>query len=496
MRGFPLPYKFSMAYPTAVLNVVGLTPALIGEWSPHLRAFRNAGAMRPLQPVLPALTCPVQASMLTGLTPGGRNGEPGHGVVGNGWYNREYGEIHFWKQSNRLVYGEKVWETARKRDPSITTANMFWWFNMHSTAEVSVTPRPIYKADGRKIPDIYTEPAELRPELQERLGRFPLFNFWGPGADLRSSRWIVEASMFVWERHRPTLMLVYLPHLDYDLQRFGVEPGDARLQAAVREVDAVAGRLLDFFRERDVRTIILSEYGIEPVSDAVHVNRLLREDGGLRVREEDGGELLDAGASRAFAVADHQVAHVYVRDPGDVPRYASFLRSAHGVELALERDQLRQRGLDHERSGDIVLVAEKGRWFSYHYWLDDAHAPDFARTVDIHRKPGYDPLELFMDPAIRSPRLRIARKLLAKNLGLRTLMDVVPLDTKLVRGSHGRAVELPQFPQPTADDSERGPLLMTARPLGGGENALACTAVRDVILAHVFDETPVPSHGS
>jgi predicted AlkP superfamily pyrophosphatase or phosphodiesterase len=459
----------SSAQPTVVVDVVGLTPALLAH-APRMSAFAARGRVRTLAPVLPAVTCSVQSSMLTGAP------VREHGIVGNGWYDRDLAEVHFWKQSNRLVQAEKVWETARRRDPSFTCANMFWWYNMHSTVDVSVTPRPMYLADGRKIPDVYSEPADLRETLQAELGRFPLFKFWGPASSIESTRWIAAASRRVHETHRPDLMLIYLPHLDYDLQRLG--PDDGAIPAAVAEVDAVVGDLIDWLDERGVRLLLVSEYGIEPVTDAVLVNRMLRDDGLLRVREEHGHELLDAGASRAFAVADHQVAHVYVKDAEHAGALARRLEEVEGVGHVLDRAGRAEAGIDHARAGDLVLVAAPGRWFAYDYWEDDARAPDFARTVDIHRKPGYDPRELFIDPELTLPMVRIAGKLLRKRLGFRTLMDVIPLDNRLVRGSHGRVGLAP----------EHGPLLIAERGIDDGPDVLPCTAVRDVILRHLFDD--------
>ena len=197
----------------------------------------------------------------------------------------------------------------------MTTAKLFWWYNMYSSAEWSVTPRPVYCADGRKLPDIYTEPESLRGWLQGELGTFPLFNFWGPASSIRSSRWIADSARLVDERHQPTLTLVYLPHLDYDLQKHG--PHGAEIDRAIEEIDAVAGDLVDHYLERDVRVIIVSEYGIVPATSDIPINRALREENLLRIRPEPGGELLDPGGSRAFAVADHQVAHVYLRDLAD-----------------------------------------------------------------------------------------------------------------------------------------------------------------------------------
>ncbi len=457
-----------MAQPTAVILVVGLTKKLLGDAAPNLTRFADRGRLRNLRPVLPAVTCTVQSSMLTGAPP------REHGIVGNGWYNREQAEVQFWKQSNHLVGGEKVWETARRRDPGVTCANIFWWYNMYSSVDWSVTPRPMYKADGRKLPDVYSEPPDLRTSLQQRLGTFPLFDFWGPGSSIKSSRWIADAALAVHREKRPTLTLIYLPHLDYALQKLGPEHPD--IPQAVREIDTVAGDLLDYFDSEGVRVIIVSEYGIDPVDDAVHVNRVLREAGWLRVREEQGLELLDAGASRAFAVADHQVAHVYVQAPDRTAEIASLFKGVEGVEQILDRAEQTNHGIDHPRSGELVLVSEPRRWFSYDYWLDDRRAPDFARTVDIHRKPGYDPLELFLDPAISLPKVKIAGKLLRKKLGFRTLLDVIPLDTKLVRGSHGRVVA----------EGDRMPVVITGNDGAERGDEIPCTEVRDVILEHLF----------
>ncbi len=427
--------------PLVVLLVVGLTPSLLRH-APCISAVARDGFAAPIDPVLPAVTCSAQASLLTGTLP------RDHGIVANGWYHRDLAEVLFWRQSNRLVSGEMVWDAAKRRRPDLRTAKMFWWFNMYSTADISVTPRPIYPADGRKLPSVYSEPPELGGKLQRDLGTFPLFEFWGPKAGLPSSRWIGEASARVFDESRPDLLLVYLPHLDYDLQRLG--PKDPRIPAAVADIDRVAGRLIDGVRSRGARVVVLSEYGIEQAEGAVLPNRALREAGLLRVQETLGWELLDAGASRAFAVADHQIAHVYVRDPRDVPRVRAVVEKLDGVERVLDDAGKRDAGLDHARSGELVAVAAPGRWFAYYYWLDDAHAPDFARTVDIHRKPGYDPVELFLDPDRAFIEAKIALTLAKKIAGFRYLMDVIPLRPDLVKGTHGR----------TGGDDDEGPVFV------------------------------------
>ena len=462
-----------MAHPTVVLLAAGLSLNLVGDRLPSLRRFARAcGGVRPLLPDLPAVTCTVQSSMLTGLPPGR------HGAVANGWYERDSAEIRFWRQSNRLVQGEKVWETAARRDPTVTTANLFWWFDMYSGATYAVTPRPMYPADGRKIPVVWTQPPEWRDLMQSRLGRFPLFHFWGPASDIRSTTWIAGCAMEAWRLARPTLTLVYLPHMDYCLQKSG--PAGAEIPRELRELDRQLDVLLEFFQKEGVRPIVVSEYGIEPVTTPVPLNLVLRREGLLRLRMELGREQLDAGASAAFAVVDHQVAHVYLERPEDVTiheRVAAILRQTPGVEQVLDRAAQESLGLAHARSGDFLCVAAPGHWFSYGWWEDPARAPDYARTVDIHRKPGYDPCELILDPALRLPWFRTRWTLLKRALGLRSLMEVIPLDASLVRGSHGR-VEVARGFEPL--------LIADNRHLPDDER-LHCRRVRDVILSHLFD---------
>jgi predicted AlkP superfamily pyrophosphatase or phosphodiesterase len=454
--------------PTLVLLVVGLTPRLIGPGTPNIRRLVEQGGMRPLSTVTPAVTCTVQASFMTGLMP------REHGIVANGWLFRDLQEVWLWRQSNRLVGGEKIWEAGKRRDPAFTCANMFWWYNMAASHDVGVTPRPIYKADGRKLQDCYSQPPEVRDELTQALGPFPLFRFWGPVTTIESSRWIGRAALHVRRTRQPTLTLVYLPHLDYGLQRLG--PDHPGLASDLREIDEVVGELLEDAARDGTRVVLLSEYGITAVRTPVHINRALRQAGLLGVRVEEGGELLDPPQSRAFAVADHQIAHIYVDRAELVPEVKRLVEGLEGVERVLDAEGKRAIGLDHERAGELVAISRPDAWFTYYYWLDDARAPDFARLVEIHRKPGYDPVELFIDPAIRVPKLALGWRLAKRSAGFRTLMDVIPLDATLVKGSHGR---------PT-DDEEEGPLFATSEPDLLPEGPVAATAVKGLILDHVF----------
>lgn len=441
---------------TVVIDVVGLSSNLIGQHTPFLEQYTRENNLHHIAPMLPAVTTAVQSTYLTGKTPAE------HGIVGNGWYDHTDAEVKFWKQSNKLVLVDKIWDAAKKEDPNFTCANMFWWYNMYSNADYSVTPRPNYLADGRKMPDCYSEPAELRDTLQEKLGQFPLFQFWGPGANIKSTKWIADASVLTDQLYNPTLTLIYLPHLDYCLQKFGHNL--SKISKELSEVDEVVKDLVAHYEKQGANIIILSEYGIVPVSQPIHLNRALRQNNLLQIRIERGLELLDAGASKAFAVADHQVAHIYINDPSVKDQVRKILENTPGIALILDEEGKKKYGIDHSRAGDFVAVADAKSWFTYYFWLDDAVAPDYARCVDIHKKPGYDPVEMFM-----SSKPRAAYKLLRKKAGFRYVMDVIPLDATLIGGSHG-SVDTP---------AEFHPVLIT-KPELNKENKQA-TAVYEVI---------------
>ncbi|MEM7746018.1 MAG: nucleotide pyrophosphatase/phosphodiesterase family protein [Pseudomonadota bacterium] len=456
---------------TLVILVVGLAPNLVGAHTPNLAKLAARGGLRPLQTVTPAVTCTAQSTLVTGLMPSG------HGAVANGWYFKDLREVLLWRQPNNLVAGEKIWDTGKARNPEFTCAKMFWWYNMYASADWSATPRPMYPADGRKIPDHYTYPTALRDELDAKLGQFPLFKFWGPVADITSSDWITKATLHVMETRSPTLTLTYLPHLDYNLQRLGPDLAHPRLQKDLAEVDACCGALIEHADKTGQHVIVVSEYGITKTRGVVHINRALREAGLIGYRMEMGREVFDAGASDAFAMADHQIAHVYVKDPARVAEVRALIEGLSGVEAVWGAEEKAANGLDHERSGDLVAIAEADHWFTYYYWLDDEKAPDYARTVDIHRKPGYDPVELFFDPEMPLGKLMPALKLAKRKLGFRGLLDVISLRrTDLVKGTHGR---------PT-DDPKDGPLVLSSRPELLPEGPVHATAFKGLVLDHVF----------
>jgi len=400
-----------------VVNVAGLGADLVSEM-PSLAALAGRGTCLPLEPVLPATTCPMQATLATGETPAR------HGIVSNGLYFHDTAEVRFWEQSARLLGVPRVWEHAGGRRPKV--ALLFWQQSMYAPADVLLTPKPVHLPDGEMVQDCYSRPADLYARLRagpsslepdRPRGPFDLRHYWGPMAGLASSRWIADASLEVWRSERPDLMLTYLPHLDYSGHRAGPQSGAHR--AAARELDALLAPLLDAARADHARAIVLSEYSFVPVARPVALNRALREAGLVAVRETGGAEYAFPGDSRAFAVADNQVAHVHFPAAenlaSDVRKARRLLAQIDGVADVLDRDAMRERGLDHPRSGELVALARPDAHFVYPWWTDPAKAPPFAHTVDIHAKPGFDAAELFVDPETRS----------------------IPLSADCVRGSHG-----------------------------------------------------------
>jgi predicted AlkP superfamily pyrophosphatase or phosphodiesterase len=452
--------------PLVLINAVGLTPRLLPH-APRLAGLVKAGWLRSLREVVPAVTCTAQATLLTGKPP------EGHGIVGNGWLWRDTGEVRFWQQSNRLILAEPLYRTAQRRAPergrAFRCAKLFWWFNQGAAVDISVTPKPYYGADGNKVFGIQGTPLGLTERLEKALGPFPFHTFWGPLSGLPSTAWIARCAAEVLRSLRPELTLVYLPHLDYDPQRHG--PNGCDMARLVGELDTAAAPVLTAAQEVGARVWLVSEYSHVPVRRAVLPNQALREAGLLAVRPGPFGETLETFESRAFAVCDHQLAHVYVRDPADIARVRDVVAELPGMARVLTGAERAEVGLDHPRSGELVALSEPDAWFAYPFWLGDCQAPDYARTVDIHRKPGYDPCELFFDPKLWWPGGRAALRLVQKKLGFRTLFDVVPLDPGLVKGSHG----LP------AADAENRPLLIGDGPAPSAAD-LPMTAVRDLVL--------------
>jgi predicted AlkP superfamily pyrophosphatase or phosphodiesterase len=437
-----------MANRFAVLvSIPGLRAADLAAM-PRLTALGAGGTTLPIAHTFPCLTCPSQAALTTGTGP------QQHGVIANGFFWRDRGEVEMWTAWNEAIQQPQIWTFLHRHDPSLTSAAWFPLLIKGADADSICTPAPIHNPDGSESLWCYTKPTELYGQLRDALGHFPLMNFWGPLANIKSTQWIVESAIVAARQFQPRFTYVYLPHLDYAAQKFG--PDSPQAQAATGELDATIGRLQDGLAEAgldDVLWVVASEYVITPVRAAGFPNRRLREAGLLTLNEHEGTELLDVRASRAWALVDHQLAHVFVKDPADIARAAAVFRDDPSVHEVLTGADRARRNLDHPRAGEVVLISKPDQWFAYYWWLDDAKAPGFARTVDIHRKPGYDPVELFIDMPART----------------------IPLQTSLVRGSHG-------FP---ADEPSRRGVLVSSTSTGvrpQADGAVADTAVSKIIL--------------
>jgi predicted AlkP superfamily pyrophosphatase or phosphodiesterase len=414
-----------MASRVCVLDLPGLSRELLqsvpgqsalGKWLGDKKVLG-------LTPSWPAVTCSVQATLTTGVSPAK------HGIIANGLPTFRFPQdqalvdasnfaayrkqISFWEQSNQFVEAPRFWQDAHGKS-RFKTALLFFQHSMPGfagtpkpAADIVLTPKPDHGPDGKLVSLCWSQPTELVPQLFKEFGPFPLMNYWGPLAGIASSQWISKAAAWVWQHQRPQLQLVYVPHLDYDLQRFG--PASPQATKAVQDVSAALEPLIDGVLADGGKLVVLSEYAITSVGRSVQPNRLLAEAGLLITRATDDGHLIDYEKSAAFAMVDHQIAHIYARDRESKRRATEALSSVARIR--------NENGVAHRRSGDILLEAQSDSWFDYRWWKESDAAPSFATTVDIHRKPGYDPLELFFDPVAR----RITQ------------------NAALIRGSHGIA---------------------------------------------------------
>jgi predicted AlkP superfamily pyrophosphatase or phosphodiesterase len=399
-----------------LLSIPGLRASDLGSM-PRLSALGKGGLTAPIAHTFPCVTCASQVTLTTGVGP------DHHGVIANGFFWRDRGEVEMWTAWNQVIEAPQIWTTLRQHDPQLTSAAWFPLLVKGADADFICTPAPIHNPDGSESLWCYTKPTELYGELRDTFGHFPLMNFWGPLTNIKGTQWIVESAGHAARKYQPRFTYIYLPHLDYAAQKFG--PDSPQALAALGELDAAIGRLVDGFADAglsDVLWVVASEYVITPVSGVGYPNRRLREAHMLTLRDDNGAELLDVVSSRAWALVDHQLAHVFVRDAVDIERTAALFHDDPAVAEVLTGSARARRNLDHPRAGDVVLISKPEQWFAYYWWLDDAKAPKFARTVDIHRKPGYDPVEMFIDMPTRS----------------------TPLNAGLVKGSHGYPADRPE----------------------------------------------------
>ena len=399
-----------MRKPTGKLLVVQAAALSRSLLAHHERLIWQELQFHPLQTVFPAVTCPVQASFRTGLPP------TGHGVVGNGFMCRDLRRPLFWEQSASLVTGPRWWEPLRQRGRSV--GMLFWQQSLGESVDLLLSPAPVHKHHGGMISSCYSQPANLYKSLRDAVGRdFSLLHYWGPMASRQSSDWIARATaaLLADAGHAPDLCLTYLPVLDYDLQRFGPESPQAAqaLAGLLQELDW----LLTAAKQNGYDILVFGDYAMGTVTQGpVMPNVVLREAGLFRTRSVRGMQYPDFHGSRAFAVVDHEVAHIYVSSPGEVERAVEVLGGLAGVEQILRGTDGSMPELTHDRCGELVLVAEPGFWFAYPWWGSRREAPEYAGHVDIHNKPGYDPCELFWG----WPPPSVAR------------------DPSRIRGSHGR----------------------------------------------------------
>jgi hypothetical protein len=436
-----------MADHVVLLSVPGLRAADLASM-PNLAALTGNGDRATLVPSFPCVTWPVQANMLTGKLPSE------HGVVANGFYWRDKHDVEMWTAWNDKIQQPQIWDLLHQHDAGLKSAVWFPMLSKGAGADTICMPAPIHNPDGSESLWCYTKPVELYGTLRDTFGHFPLMNFWGPMANIKSTAWIADSAAWAMRQFRPNFFYIYLPHLDYAAQKTG--PDSPQAAAALKELDDVLGKLTAAgsaaYEGGNLTWLVASEYVITPVDHVTYPNRVLREAGLLTVKDDGGGELIDFAATPAWALVDHQFSHVFVKDreAATIGRVADLFRGKAGIAEALAGSEREKYALSHERAGDVVLVSTANSWQAYYYWLDDARAPKFARTVDIHNKPGYDPVELHFDFATKS----------------------IPLDATLIKGSHGA---------PAASESQRGVLLSSQKGLFV-ERPLADTDVCDLVL--------------
>ena len=417
-----------------ILDIVGLDVSHLDSSAqkyPNISSlFEKDGEYGYMKPVFPSVTCSVQASILTGKYP------KDHGIISNGFFDRENLQTLFWEQSTNLVQSEKIWDIIKSKNDVLKTAMLFWQNSMYSNNDYVVTPRPIHLENGQMDMWCYSKPVNYYEDISREFGEFNLMNYWGPFASIKSSEWITKSVQYTIKNHRPNLIYAYLPQLDYTAQKFG--HSSSQVTDDLKQIDNYVGNIIEKVKEAeifdDTRFLLLSEYGFNDVKDAIPINRILRENGLLQVRTINGKEYIDYEFSDAFAMVDHQIAHIYIKDSNNVSKekIKSTIEDISGIETVCDQKEKQLLHIDHSRSGELIAISNKDRWFSYYWYYDDQKkdssnpdqgkidnnekAPTFTKTVDIHRKPGYDPLDLFIDPKRKC----------------------ISTDTSLIRGSHGR----------------------------------------------------------
>ena len=350
--------------------------------------------IRSLRPVFPAVTCVAQATLRTGLPPAA------HGMPANGRFFRETYQSAFWNQSARLVSGARIWEAFRARGGRVGL--YFFQQSLGEQVDEVVSPAPIHTHGGGMIMATYQKP----PRVLGVENPVALWRYWGPLAS-PSVGWdivrVLEARLA--RGDAPELMIAYLPTLDYDLQRHGLDHPKARRSLAL--CMAQLERLIGAARAQGYAVAVSGDYAIANAEGSVvFPNRILRQQGLFATRRVRRMAYPDFFQSRALALCDHQCALIYCLDPACREQVREILEAL--PEVAEVRPGV----------GDVdwEAVGRPGCWFAWPWWERAEEAPDYASHVDIHNKPGFDPCELFFG---RTP-------------------FQVSADTARVRGTHGR----------------------------------------------------------
>jgi predicted AlkP superfamily pyrophosphatase or phosphodiesterase len=400
-----------------VLDIVGLDISHVSSGLiPTISDLAGIGECGYLKPVFPSVTSTVQSSVLSGKYPNQ------HGIISNGLYDRENYQVSFWEQSSKLVKSERIWDILKKKNNDLKTSILFWQNTMFANSEFVITPRPIHLENGQMDMWCYSRPPDYYEEVSNIIGEFDLYSYWGPFASFKSTEWISKSVEYTLEKYKPNLLFAYFPQLDYSSQKFGKNSTEVKVD--LEKIDEVVSSIikktkkLGIFEETEF--IVFSEYGFNDVNDGISINKLLREKGYLAIRTIKNKEYIDFEYSKAFAMVDHQIANIYIKNPEDKNFVKEILEEVKGIEKICDDKEKRELKIDHSRSGDLIAISNKDKWFSYYWWFEDNKAPTFTKTVDIHRKPGYDPLELFVDFKTKS----------------------IPFETALVKGSHGRPFNL------------------------------------------------------
>ena len=391
-----------------VLDIVGLSKKQFEKLKPkNISKILENGSYGSFEPSFPAVTCSVQASIFSGTYPSE------HGIISNGYYDDLFKKISFWEQPTNLVKKPRIWDLLKKNEPNFFTALLFLQNSLYANSNVVLTPKPLH-LENKMVMWCYSKPENFYEKITESLGNFDLKSYWGPFSSLKSSNWIINSAKITIQKHSPDLLVTYLPHLDYTSQKFG--PNSDEFKKSVDELDALIGDFLLFLNQEFPNTyeiMILSEYNFNEVNNSVSPNLLLRQHGLLSTRRIEEKDYIDYEFSKAFALVDHQIAHLYIK-PGYLDQVKSIFNN-ESVGSILDNNLQKEFKINHPRSGDLILCSNTDSWFNYYWWDDIKHAPDFTFNVDIHRKPGYDPLELFIDFQSKT----------------------ISHDTSLIKGSHG-----------------------------------------------------------